>query len=95
MALDTRTRKILNLPEMKTSRVRELQWGMEWYEKQYREAQEQEKLAWKIYDDAIENNDPIEEKNAIYIACKLFEANRIAAWQNWQECKRQYLELLN
>lgn len=95
MALDTRTRAILKLPELTTSRVRELQWGMEWYEKQYKEAQEQEKIAWKIYDDAIENNDPIEEKNAIYIACKLFEANRIAAWQNWQECKRQYLEMMN
>lgn len=94
MALNT-LNKINQLPQVTTSRVRELQWGMEWYEKQYREAQEQEKLAWKIYDDAIENNDPIEEKNAIYIACKLFEANRIAAWQNWQECKRQYLELLN
>lgn len=95
MALDTRTRAILKLPELTTSRVRELQWGMEWYEKQYKKAQEQEKIAWKIYDDAIENNDPIEEKNAIYIACKLFEANRIAAWQNWQECKRQYLEMMN
>ena len=89
------TLQILQLPQKVTSRVRELQWGMDWYEKCYKEAQEHEKLAWKIYDDAIENNDPIEEKNAIYIACKLFEANRIAAWQNWQECKRQYLEMMN
>lgn len=95
MALETRTLKILNLPEMATSRVRELQWGMEWYEKQYKEAQEQEKIAWKIYDDAIENNYPIEEKNAIYIACKLFESARIEAYHQWQECKRQYLEMMN
>ena len=95
MALDTRTRNILNLPQMITSRTRELQWGIGWWEKQYEEAQAQEKLAWKIYDDAIENNDPIEEKNAIFIACKLFEANRITAYRNWQECKRQYLELMN
>lgn len=95
MALDTRTRKILNLPEMKTSRVRELQWGIGWWKTQYEEAKTNESLAWKLYDDAIENNDPIEEKNAIYIACKLFESARIEAYHQWQECKRQYLELLN
>ncbi len=95
MALETRTAKILKLPEMATSRVRELQWGMEWYEKQYKEAQAQEALAWKVYDDAIENGASVDEKNSIFIACKLFEANRIAAYRNWQECKRQYLELQN
>jgi hypothetical protein len=93
MALDIRA--ILKLPQVSTSRVRELQWGMDWYAKQYGEAALQESLAWKLYDDAIENNAPVEEKNDIFIACKLFEANRIAAWQNWQECKRQYLELMN
>ena len=95
MALDTRTRAILKLPQVSTSRVRELQWGMDWYAKQYGEAALQESLAWKLYDDAIENNAPVEEKNDIFIACKLFKANRIAAYHQWQECKRQYLELLN
>lgn len=95
MALDTRTAKILKLSEVTTSRVRELQWGIDWWKQQYEDAKAQEALAWKVYDDAIENNDPIEEKNAIFIACKLFEANRITAYQNWQECKRQYLEMLN
>jgi phage-related minor tail protein len=95
MALETKTKTIFNMPQMITSRARELQWGMSWWESQYKEAKTNEALAWKIYDDAIENGDPIEEKNAIFIACKLFEANRIAAWHNWQECKRQYLELMN
>jgi len=93
MALSTL--KILQLPQKVTSRVRELQWGMDWYEKCHKEAKAHEDLAWKVYDDAIEKGASIEEKNSIFIACKLFEANRIAAYREWQECKRQYLELLN
>lgn len=93
MALDTRT--ILELPQVSTSRVRELQWGIDWYAKQYGEAALQESLAWKIYDDAIENGDPVEEKEAIFIACMSFKAARIEAYHQWQECKRQYLELMN
>lgn len=93
MALSTA--QILNLPNKVTSRVRELQWGMDWWKAQYEQAKDDEAIAWKLYDDAIENNDPIEEKNAIFIACKLFEATRIEAYHLWQECKRQYLELMN
>lgn len=93
MALSTL--QILQLPQKVTSRVRELQWGMEWYEKQYKEAKAHEDIAWKVYDDAIESGASTEEKNSIFIACKVFEANRIAAYRDWQECKRQYLELLN
>ena len=93
MALDTRT--IWKLPQVSTSRVRELQWGMDWWKAQYEQAKADEAIAWKLYDDAIENKDPIEEKNSIFIACKLFEASRIDAYRQWQECKRQYLELMN
>lgn len=93
MALSTRN--ILKLPQMTTSRTRELQWGMEWYEKLYKEMKYKEELAWKIYDDAIEKGASVQEKNGIFLACKLFESNRIAAYKDWQDCKRQYLELLN
>jgi len=93
MALSTL--QILQLPQKVTSRVRELQWGMDWYEKCHKEAKAHEDLAWKVYDDAIEKGASIEEKNSIFIACKLFEANRIAAYHEWQECKRQYLEMMN
>lgn len=93
MALDTRS--ILKLQQVSTSQVRELQWGIDWWKAQYEQAKADEAIAWKLYDDAIENNDPIEEKNSIFIACKLFEASRIEAYHLWQECKRQYLELMN
>ena len=93
MALSTL--QILQLPQKVTSRVRELQWGMDWYEKCHKEAKAHEDLAWTLYDDAIEKGASIEEKNSIFIACKLFEANRIAAYHEWQECKRQYLEMMN
>ncbi len=95
MALDTRTRNILKLPQMATSRTREFQWGITWWEQCHKEARAHEELAWKVYDDAIEKGASIEEKNSIFIACKLFEANRKAAWHEWQECKRQYLEMMN
>ena len=89
------TQKILKLPEVTTSRVRELQWGIGWWEMCFKEAKAQEEVANKVYLDAIDNGDPKEEIEALFIVCKMFEANRIAAWHEWQECKRQYLELLN
>lgn len=95
MALNTRTRAILKLPELTTSRVRELQWGMDWWEMCFKEAKAQEEVAIKVYCEAIDNGDSKEEIDTLFIVCKMFEANRIAAWQNWQECKRQYLEMMN
>lgn len=94
MALNTFS-KISVLPQVSTSRVRELQWGMDWYKKCHKEAKAHEDLAWKLYNDAIDAQEPREQIEALWIACKMFEANRIAAWHNWQECKRQYLELMN
>lgn len=93
MALDTRT--IWKLPQVSTSRVRELQWGIDWYEKCYKEAKAHEDLAWKLYNDAIDAKEPREQIESIWIACKMFEASRIDAYRQWQECKRQYLELMN
>ena len=94
MALNT-LNKINQLPQVTTSRVRELQWGMDWWDKCHKEAKAHEDLAWKLYNDAIDNNDPRPQIESLYIVAKMFEANRIAAWQNWQECKRQYLDLMN
>lgn len=95
MALDTRTRAILKLPKMTTSRVRELQWGIDWWNKCRKEAKAHEDLAWKLYNDAIDAQEPRAQIESLYVAAKMFEANRIAAYHNWQECKRQYLELMN
>ena len=93
MALNTL--KILQLPQKVTSRVRELQWGMDWYEKCHKEAKAHEDLAWTLFNDAIDQQQSREQIEALWIACKLFEANRIAAYHEWQECKRQYLEMMN
>jgi hypothetical protein len=96
MALETKTAKILKLPEMATSsRVRELQWGIDWWEKTYKESQKHEETAKQLWLDAIDNGDSLEQINSLFIVLKMFESNRIAAWHEWQECKRQYLELLN
>ena len=93
MALSTL--QILQLPQKVTSRVRELQWGMDWYEKCHKEAKAHEDLAWTLYNDAIDQQQSREQSEDLWIACKLFEANRIAAYHEWQECKRQYLEMMN
>lgn len=94
MALNTLS-KINQLPQIATSRVRELQWGIDWWAKCYGEAAAHESLAWKLYNDAIDNNDPRPQIESLYIVAKMFEANRIAAYHEWQECKRQYLEMMN
>ena len=93
MALSTL--QILQLPQKVTSRVRELQWGMDWYEKCHKESKAHEDLAWKLYNDAVDNEDAREKIESLYVVAEMFKANRIAAWHEWQECKRQYLELLN
>lgn len=95
MALSTYTRNILKLPQMATSRTRELQWGITWWEQCYKESKAHEDLAWKLYNDAVDNEDAREQIESLYVVAEMFKANRIAAWREWQECKRQYLELLN
>lgn len=89
------TSLITQFPEIATSNLRELQWSIDWQQKLYAEASEHVEIAWKMYDDAIENNDSREEKDALCEIARMFEAQKIAAWHKWQNAKRDYLAMMN
>lgn len=94
MALQTLA-QINAMPEVGTSRIRELQWGIDWWAKCYGEAALHEKIAYEAYYDAIDNNEPKEQRKTLFTVARMFEENRKAAYHQWQECKRQYLDMLN
>lgn len=93
--MQTTFTQITKLPEMEKSFFRELQWAVDWRKRCYAEAAEQTEIAWKMYDDSIENGDSRKQKNALYQVAMMFEANKTAAWHKWQNAKRDYLALLN
>jgi len=84
-----------NLPKMSTSHLREITWSIDWYKQSYFDAKAQSELAWKIYDDAIENEDPREQINVFFEVAAIFDATYRRAWRKWQNAKRDYLALLN
>lgn len=86
---------ITKFPEVATSHARELQWAVDHWQRIYAEAGYQCAQAWRLYDDAIENNEPRDHKDALYEIAQMFEANKAAAWENWQNAKRDYLAVLN
>lgn len=86
---------IKNLPEVATSHTREITWAVDWYAGQYAQAGYDCELAWKLYDNAIENNDPQQLIDDLFVIAKMFEAIKINAWHGWQNAKRDYLALMN
>ncbi len=86
---------IIELPQITTSNLRELQWSIDWHARCYANAAEQSEIAWKMYQDAIDNGKTREEKDELYKLAAILEANKCAAWHRWQDAKSQYLALLN
>lgn len=86
---------ITQLPQIETSAFRELQWSVTWWAQCYVESAEQTEIAWKMYDDSIENGEPYAQTDALYQIAVMFEGNRTIAWHNWQNAKRDYLALMN
>jgi hypothetical protein len=87
--------QIDKLPEVATSAIREMQFAIDWNMRCYAEAALNEKTAWSMYIDAVDNGDPKEEKDALYEVATMFENQRKDAYHNWQNAKAQYLTMLN
>lgn len=90
-ALDYVTR----LPE-NTSRARELQWKMENYRQELAQAGSDKERAWRLWRDAADN--PLlsrTEKEEIYLMAEMYNDIADEAWTNYEESKREYLELFN
>lgn len=87
---------IRHLSEVTTSRVREMQWSIDYWQQQYAEAGAASGEMWRLYDAAIDNPESTrEEKNDLLVLAQMFDENKRAAWWLWQNAKRNYLALCN
>lgn len=81
------------LPEL-TSRARELQWCMEFRQREYANAGSQKEYAWRVYQDAVDNPRISKaEKDEIYLMATLFDDICDEAWRELDKAKRDYLQL--
>lgn len=83
------------LPQVTTSKTRELQFAIEWNSRQYGEASIASKQAWEMYNTAIDKNAPQEEVNDLFTIATMFDKFKHEMWHAWQDAKRDYLALMN
>mgnify|MGYP006921340722 CR=1 FL=1 len=83
------------LPEVATSRTRELQWQVQWLTQELAQTKAHCELAWKIYNDAIDEAAPREQIDSTYAIARMFDSIRIATYRELDAAKRDYLALLN
>jgi len=82
-------------PEIATSQLRELQWSCDWWKRQYAEAGYHCDLAWPAYGEAIDNQEPREEIDQLFIVAMMFDGIKSDAWRKWDQAKAQYLAVMN
>ncbi len=88
--------QIDKLPQVATSRIRELQWQIDWFAMAHAEAKQSTEIAWRAYNNAIDADEPDKnEINALYEVAMMFDAIRRDAWHKWEAAKGQYLAMLN
>lgn len=87
--------QIANTSEVNISETAQLLLSMELWKQTYKKLCEQIELAWKVYDDAIEANEPYTEIDRLGRMAQSFEDVKSVAWRNWQEKKHEYLSKLN
>ncbi len=92
---DMATQVLPQYPEVATSSFRELQWACDWWKHQYAEAGYQSDVAWKMYGDAIDNEDEPAEIEELFKMATMFDDICKATWRKWDEAKAQYLAVLN
>ncbi len=85
---------ITHLPNL-TSKLQELQFSVDWWQRCYAEAGEQADKAWEEYDRMIEKEMPYSVVNDWYTSAALFEDISLDAWHEWQQAKRNLLDLYN
>jgi hypothetical protein len=81
--------------EVTISNLHSLILSMELWNAAYAELKAQCELAWKVYDDAIEVQEPSAEIDRLGKMAESFEDVKRAAWHNWQNAQAQYLQALN
>lgn len=82
-------------PEVSTSSLRELQWACDWWKKAYAEAGYQSETAWRLYGEAIDDQESQEAIEQLFIVATMFDGIKSDAWLNWESAKAQYLARMN
>lgn len=86
--------QIQSMPDM-VNRVRRLQWSIDWWAGMYVESCLHRDAAWKIYDDAIENGDSLEEKQMLFSIAQTYDEISRDAWRHWDNAKAELLATYN
>ncbi len=86
---------VTRLPQVKTSRVHELQWSIDWWKSQHDEAKIAANNAWRIYQDAIDALEAHATIDELFTVATTFDAIAAEAYFKWQDAKRDYLALCN
>jgi len=89
------TQQITALPQIETSKLRELQWSIQWSAQCYGEAAIGSSRAWDAYNSAVDNNASREEINDLSTIAKMFDCIKSDMYHAWQDAKRDYLALMN
>ncbi len=86
---------IQRMPEIETSRSRELTLEVEYWGKYYSVAAFKAEEAYKLYDQAIDSGKDRETKDQLYLLYSLLDADAKSAWRFWQDAKANWLALMN
>ena len=89
------TQTFTQYPQVSTSSLRELQWSMSFWSRAYAEAGYQSQIAWGLYGEAIDNEEPHSQIEQLFIVATMFDGIRSDAWRKWQDAKAQYLARMN
>ena len=82
-------------PEVSTSSIRELQWSIDFWKRAYAEAGYQSVIAWELYGNAIDNEEPQAEIESLFQIAEMFDGIKSDAWRRWESAKAQYLAMMN
>ena len=89
------TQVLTQFPEVSTSSLRELQWSIDFWSRASAEAGYRSELAWQMYSNAIDNEEPHSQIDQLFIIATMFDGIRSDAWRKWQDTKAQYLARMN
>jgi hypothetical protein len=88
------TQYVSRLPRLVPD-LRTLQLSVENWQQLYAEAGEHKEQAWHDYNDAVDNQLPRALIDELYANAQLFDDIARDTWKEWQDAKKQLLDLMS
>jgi hypothetical protein len=85
---------VTHLPEH-TSQARELQWEMEFWQRELVRAGAMKNKAWQMRDEAIDAGEPCATIEDMAKCAEMFDAIYDDTWEEWNKAQASYLRLFN